>query len=44
MIGSDVVYHEYSVLVLQDSGYASTDDTVLRVEFGSGQLQSLNKP
>lgn len=41
MIGSDMEYREYSVLVLQDSGSVSTDDTVLRVEVGSGQLQSL---
>lgn len=31
-------------MVLQDGGSVSADDTVLRVEVGSGQLQSLNKP
>lgn len=31
-------------MVLQDNGSVSTDDTVLRAEVGSGQLQSLNKP
>lgn len=44
MIGSDMEYHEDSVMVLQVSGSVSADDTVLRIEIGSGQLQSLNKP
>lgn len=44
VIGSDMESYESSVMVLQDSGSVSTDDTVLRVEVGSGQLQSLNKP
>lgn len=44
MTGSDMQCHECSVMVLQDGGSLSTDDTALRKKIGSGQLQSLSKP